>query len=425
MHRSQPVTGTIAWCREQTFISGDTKRLRLPRARDSPAPRYDGKRSVVWRIKYADADGRQVQETIGAERDGAPEKQAKAELRERLVRVERQRYRRPDPLTFERFATTWVVEYAAAKELKRSTADGYKAIVERHLNQALGSLKLAAVDVDALERYVARKRKAGLQPRTINRHLNVLSSLFKTAVRRGLVQVNPVGLVERPREPRRRWTILSPAEVSRIERAFSELASDCLGNQPERAWIEQARVVFLTVLLAGLRRGEVLGLRWRHVFLADPEGARLEVRETVVHGRMDSPKSEKAERTIALGPKLAEELFQHRARSAFQGDDEWVFCHPQTGGVLQHKRYAETLKLALERAKVDRAMRPFHDGRHSSITNAAAAGTSPAALMARAGHADFATTQAYIDLAGETFRAEAELLEQRLAGSSVQKSGTK
>jgi integrase len=91
-----------------------------------------------------------------------------------------------------------------------------------------------------------------------------------------------------------------------------------------------------------------------------------------------------------------------------------VFCHPQTGGVLQHKRYAETLKLALEKAKVERAMRPFHDGRHSSITNAAAAGTPPAALMARAGHADFGTTQAYIDLAGETFREEAGRLEERV-----------
>jgi hypothetical protein len=46
----------------------------------------------------------------------------------------------------------------------------------------------------------------------------------------------------------------------------------------------------------------------------------------------------------------------------------------------------------------------------------AAAGVAPAALMARAGHSDFKTTQGYIDLAGETFREEAELLEERLFG---------
>jgi hypothetical protein len=58
-------------------------------------------------------------------------------------------------------------------------------------------------------------------------------------------------------------------------------------------------------------------------------------------------------------------------------------------------------------------------GGHTSITNAAAAGVAPAALMARAGHSDFKTTQGYIDLAGETFREEAELLEERLFGGRL------
>jgi integrase len=74
-------------------------------------------------------------------------------------------------------------------------------------------------------------------------------------------------------------------------------------------------------------------------------------------------------------------------------------------------------------AKVDRSMRPFHDGRHTSITNAAAAGVSPAALMARAGHSDFKTTQGYIDLAGETFREEAELADERLFGKVIREEG--
>jgi integrase len=187
-----------------------------------------------------------------------------------------------------------------------------------------------------------------------------------------------------------------------------------MGSNP---WVIQARVVFLMVLTAGLRRGEVLGLRWKDVQLGDPAGAVLRVRETLVRGHEDTPKSEAGERTIALGPKLAEELWQHRRRTAFAGDDERVFCHPQKGTPLDHKRYAATLKQALAKAKVEKPMRPFHDGRHTSITNSAAAGLSPAALMARAGHSDFKTTQGYIDLAGETFRAEAELLEQRLFGA--------
>lgn len=79
-------------------------------------------------------------------------------------------------------------------------------------------------------------------------------------------------------------------------------------------------------------------------------------------------------------------------------------------------RYGKTFRLALRRAGITDYVRPFHDLRLSSITNAAAAGTPPAALMARAGHSDFKTTQGYIDLAGETFREEADLADERLFG---------
>jgi integrase len=161
------------------------------------------------------------------------------------------------------------------------------------------------------------------------------------------------------------------------------------------------------------------------VELADPEGARLRVHETWVRSGVDTPKTEAGERTIPLGPTLAEELWEHRRRFAFQGDDERVFCHPLKGSPLDHKRYARTLRLALERAGIMRPMRPFHDGRHSAITNDAAAGNAPLAIMKRAGHSDFKTTQLYIDLAGETFRSEAERLERRIFAAAGPKSGPK
>ena len=93
------------------------------------------------------------------------------------------------------------------------------------------------------------------------------------------------------------------------------------------------------------------------------------------------------------------------------------------GTPIDPARYAVTFREALAKATVDGYIRPFHDGRHSSITNAASAGTSPAALMARAGHSDFKTTQAYIDLAGERFCDEAELLERRHWRESGTKNG--
>ena len=86
------------------------------------------------------------------------------------------------------------------------------------------------------------------------------------------------------------------------------------------------------------------------------------------------------------------------------------------------KAYPATFRAALAKAKIDGYVRPFHDGRHTSLTNSAAAGMDGMAIMARAGHSDFATTQLYIDLASERLRDEAELPEQRLFGATSTKN---
>src|SRR5206468_7928479 len=124
-------------------------------------------------------------------------------------------------------------------------------IIENHLIPALGSRNLDGLDVRVLEGYVAAKRRDGFAPRTVNRHLNLMNAMLTAALKRGLVRSNPVPLVDRPKEPRRRWTILSPTEIGRVERAFAELAGQAQGE--ERAWREQARVAFLVIVGLGLR----------------------------------------------------------------------------------------------------------------------------------------------------------------------------
>jgi hypothetical protein len=207
--------------------------------RNGSVIRYAGKRGATWSIRYRDADGRRVYETLGREFDAWDKKRATEELLARLVDVKREGRRKLEPLTFATFAREWLDTYPATKDLKRSTVEGYAAIIgdERtgHLIPASGRLQLAAIDVAELEGYIARKRRDGLAPRTINRHLNLLHELLKAAEARGAIRSNPVSAVERPREPRRRWRILSPAEVARTERAFLELAEQAEDDE-ERAW---------------------------------------------------------------------------------------------------------------------------------------------------------------------------------------------
>lgn len=387
----------------------------MSRRHEGQVIRYDGRRGTVWRLRYADAAGRRVSETLGSERDGWNDRSARDALLDRLHRVRNERHVRSQPVTLDAFARGWLDTYPAAKGLRESTRRGYARILEKHVLPVLGDRRLEEVDVDALEAYVARKRRAGLSPGTLNRHLNVLSLVLGAAVKRRLIASNAVAAVDRPREPDRRqsWRRLQPDEVGAVAGAFDELVAE-QEDPAERAWIEQARVVFLLVYGTGMRRGEVLGLRWRDVTLADPSGPKLHVRQTLTWGGEGPPKSEASRRTLPLDAFLAGELFDHRGRTAYAGDQEHVFCHPEKGTPLDHSRYGDTFKLALGRAEIADRVRPFHDGRHAAITNDAAAGNAALAVMKRAGHSDFRTTQLYIDLAGVEFREEAERAAARV-----------
>ncbi len=378
--------------------------------------RYDGKKGVTYTIRF-EHEGKQVRERLGRASDGWTPRKAKAALQERLHEVRKDDYRKPSKTTFGTFAANWADEHCDANDLKRSTRHGYNTIARCHLLPAFGHLRVEDVTVGRIEAHLAAARKAGVAPASLHRQLACLSLIMKKAARDGLVRENPVLTVRRPKKTRRRngWRILTSVEVRVIERSFDELIGEAASAR-DRDDLLTARSLFVVVLATGIRRGEALGLRWRFVQLANPEpdGPTLEVAETWVRNAADTPKSEAGERTIPLGKHAAEELFQQRGRSAFNGDDELVWPNPRTGSTFMAKRFGELFQLALYRAGINERVRPFHDLRHSSISHGAAAGMSPAALMARAGHSSYTTTQIYINLSGEIFREEATLLEDRM-----------
>jgi integrase len=350
--------------------------------------RYDGKRGTVWRIKYADAEGRQVMETLGPERQGWTEKKARAELRERLVRVERRGWRRPAPLTFSEYAETWFSEGETRRRWAPRTVTQYRSILKR-LGAHFGPMPLAAIRPRHVAGYVAAQM-GDYEASTVSRDLSVLHDLFATAMREELVESNPAAGAEHPKLARRSWRILEPGEVARVLKAFVD---------------EQARTIFLTLVLTGIRRRELQALRWADVDLLD---GILRIRAS---------KTEEGVRSVALSPALVATLEEHYQRTPFKGDGELVFCHFERGTRYSEKLFAEQLRAALTAAGINDYVRPFHDLRHTALTNEAAAGSSPIALMAKAGHSDMKTTRIYLHLAGTVFRDEAEALERRLIGA--------
>ena len=105
-----------------------------------------------------------------------------------------------------------------------------------------------------------------------------------------------------------------------------------------------------------------------------------------------------------MGSAVSGELDRHFQRSAYRGDDDLVFPHPQLGTVLDHSALVRRFKRALRAAGV-REVR-FHDLRHTYGTQMAAAGVPLRTLQEWLGHRDFKTTLRYADYAPSAHEGE-------------------
>src|SRR5436309_196486 len=124
---------------------------------DGTIIRYEGKRGLVFRIKYRDAAGRQIMETLGPEAAGWNQRTARRELRNRLTDVERDGYRKPERQTFEAFAERFKTDYLPGRNLKPSTVVDYELTIRVHLVPFFGELELASIEPADVDGYIAAK----------------------------------------------------------------------------------------------------------------------------------------------------------------------------------------------------------------------------------------------------------------------------
>lgn len=141
--------------------------------------------------------------------------------------------------------------------LKRSTLRDYRYTLDGHLLPAFGDQEIAAITWEAIERWHARYPRS----RTAEKVLIVLGAIMRYAQRRELIATNPIENVERhPVRYSGDYDIYSRAEIDALIRATAD---------------DQDAAIFLTAALTGLRRGDVLALRWRDV---DFPGQAIRVR---------------------------------------------------------------------------------------------------------------------------------------------------
>jgi integrase len=233
----------------------------------------------------------------------------------------------------------------------------------------LGERRLDEIGLDDILALISDLRKGGYSGATVVAILTPLSRLFGHAVRRGLIEVNPVSKLdrsERPRISRQERPVLNPEEIGRLLEAAAP----------------RFRTLLATAILSGLRQGELLGLHWRDV---DFDKQLIHVRTQLNRKRRDvPPKTERAVRDVILMPALAQALRQHRTESAFNRPDDYVFT--TRTGTPHHAPHIgmRVLKPALEKAGIQSVR--WHDLRHTFASLLIAGGANITFVSRQLGH---------------------------------------
>lgn len=385
--------------------------MKKGRFREGTVIRYKSRRGTIWRIRYLDAAGNKVQETLGAE-PAWTEKRARQELRNRMTDVAREGYRASPAITFAEFAETWMQDHLPSRGLKPTTVETYRYALDGHLLPFFGKRRLSDITPESIDRYVAAKVREGLAPKTVNNHLLTMRVMLTRAVRWRLLPSNPVADIDRPRVEEKEMRVLSEEEIAALWRAYEELMGQA--GPKDRPWWRLARTITFVALGTALRRGELLGLRWQDISLLE---GLIHVREAHVRGRFTTPKSKASRRLLEIGERTVDLLQRHLQTSEFNGEDDLVFCHPATGRPMDPSRLSRAyLKPALRKAGIKGDFRAFHDLRHTALTHEAAAGNPQVYVQMRAGHSQGAITERYIHAAQVLFPGAAQRGEDRLFG---------
>jgi integrase len=279
--------------------------------------------------------------------------------------------------TIGHFLERWL-EDAAKPAVAPATHDSYRRMIARHLLPTLGNVRLDKLTPQHVQKLQAGLLASGLSPRTVAYTRALLRRALGQAVRWSMLPRNPVTLVDPPKQQRHEPSFLTAEEAKRL---MASLAGDRL--EP---------LVLLT-LVTGLRRGEVLSLRWQDLDLEDGL-VRVRGQYQKWEGRWQwlPLKTQQSRRTLIVPLFVVQALRQHRTRqvevrlavgSDWQ-DFDLVFC-TEVGTPIDGPNLTRQFQRRLRRADVPHIA--FHGLRHSAATLLLARGLTIGQIQKILGHA--------------------------------------
>jgi integrase len=338
-------------------------------------PRKNRQGKVIgYRGSYFGPDGKR--RYVSAKKKGDAERA----LRQAMTDADRGFVFEAGTLTVEQYLYHWL-QHSVRDTVRRSTFAQYESVVNRHLAPALGRLKLKSLAPTHVRGLYRKKLDSGLAPRTVQYIHVTLHKALKQAVMDGLIPRNVTDAVKAPQTHKKEVKPLTPTEVK-------GLLSAARGDRLE--------ALYIAAIHTGLRRSELLDLKWTDV---DLDAGILSVQRSLdTDGTFNPPKRNKSRRTVKLTGHAAEALRSHRARQneerlrlgSLWEDHGLVFPNqigkPMNADNLYHRGF----KPLLEKAGLSGFT--FHSLRHTCTTLLLSKNIHPRIAQEMLGHATISQT---------------------------------
>jgi integrase len=355
--------------------------------RGSTIKRYKNSYTIILELGIDPATGKRKQQWVSVK---GSKKDAEKKLSELLHQLDLGTFVKPVKTTLGEFLERWLKEYAWPNLAPR-TAEGYDSIIRQHLISKLGNITLTQLKPEHLQKYYSEMLRSGrcysscgLSAQTVRHHHTVLHKALQTATEWGLLSRNVADAVRPPRAERPEMHIWGEDDITR----FLDAAKDT----PYYA-------LFYTALFTGMRRSELLALRWQDI---DFILSQIYVSRSLHQLRdgsfvIRSPKTAKGRRTVALPPSAIMVLKDHyeknRLERAMLGatlkDDDLVFSNID-GNPIRPNTITRAWPMLATRIGI-KVIR-FHDARHSHASLMLKQGIHPKIVQERLGHSTIAIT---------------------------------
>lgn len=340
----------------------------------------------------------QCQVTTGFDDNGKPKRktyygktreEVRDKLNEALMKVKTKTFKEPAKYTFGEWVDIWLNDYMK-NSLRKTTWESYETQVRLHIKPTLGSIKLVKLQPVQIQRLYNEKREEK-SARTVRYIHQVINGALEQAFKERLIDFNPASAVKLPRDSKKEMKTLSKEEV----RIFLETAKE----QTEKAMEKKDAgacfyyTAYFLVLNTGLRRGEILGLKWKDI---DFKKGTLRISRQLVRVKggfeFTEPKTPLSNRVIPLSNVVIRELERYRYIQTRERlkigtiyEDNDLICCTKIGRPIEPTNFIRNFKGVLKKAGLDETLR-FHDLRHTYAVLAASKGIDVKTIQESLGH---------------------------------------